>query len=202
MSTSRLHSTPLLAFALATFSSLAAAQQTGQTQPGTNVPTPAPATAPVTTTADPSPMTTVSPIVADPNEPVIDATTTRTTFLNRPLFLTGLILFAGSYGASAAVGATTDRADDKKLIYPVAGPWMDLTNRDCGGQACEQSDTHKALLIGSGVVQGLGALGLVMSLVIPEKTTRRWYLIGSEGTHIGPTLVGRSAYGLGAYGSF
>ena len=142
------------------------------------------------------------PMVADPNEPVIDASTTRSTFLNRPLFITGLVLLGGSYGASAVIGATTDRADDKKLVYPVAGPWLDLANRDCGAQVCSHENTFKALLIGDGILQGLGALGILTSLIVPEKTTRHWYLIGAEGTHVGPTAVGRSGYGVGAYGRF
>jgi hypothetical protein len=67
---------------------------------------------------------------------------------------------------------------------------------------CPHQNTFKALLIGDGILQGLGALGILTSLVVPEKTTRHWYLIGAEGTHVGPTVVGRSGYGVGAYGSF
>jgi hypothetical protein len=157
------------------------------------------ATSPATTSVIPV------PTVSDPNEPVIDATTTRSVFPNRPLLATGLVLLAGSYGASVIVGGTADREDDKKLVYPVAGPWMDLANRvDCNTTAggCDNEDLYKGLLIANGIVQGLGALGVVTSLFVPEKVTRRWYLIGQGSTHIGPTNVGRSGFGLGAYGTF
>jgi hypothetical protein len=141
-------------------------------------------------------------MIADPNEPVIDATTTHNSFLNRPLFFTGLIVLAGSYAPSAVIGATSDRADDKKLVYPVVGPWMDLANRDCGVPNCAHENVYKALLIGGGVLQGLGALGIVTSLFVPEKSTRHWYLVGADGTHVGPSVVGSSGYGVGAYGTF
>ena len=179
-----------------------------QTQPGTNVPTPRPAPAvtdgqtatPATTTPTPSVITPM--IVSDPNEPVIDATTTRSTYPNRPLLVTGLVVFGASYATSAVIGAMADREDDKKLIYPVAGPWMDLANRDCTNNTCSNEDLKKGLLIADGVVQGLGALGVLMSFVLPEKTTRKWYLIGQEGTHVTPMKMGYGGYGLGAVGRF
>src|SRR6476659_2520880 len=98
MSTSAHHA--LIAVALVTWSTAAIAQQ-----PGTNVQTQPPAPAPTTpASATDSPSMTVTatpgpgPMVSDPNEPVIDASTTRNTFLNRPLFVTGLVLLGGSYG--------------------------------------------------------------------------------------------------------
>ncbi len=95
-----------------------------------------------------------------------------------------------------------DREDDKKLVYPVAGPWMDLANRDCVNNNCSNEDLNKALLIADGVVQGIGALGVLMSFVLPEKTTRRWYLIGQDGTHVTPMKMGYAGFGLGAVGRF
>ncbi|HMJ55217.1 MAG TPA: hypothetical protein VK540_24240 [Polyangiaceae bacterium] len=185
---------------LASVTSVANAQQ----QPGTNVPTPRPAPAAATDapTAAPAPAISPLPVVSDPNEPVIDATTTRSTYPNRPLMVTGLVVFAGSYGASAIIGGMADREDDKKLVYPVAGPWMDLANRDCVANTCSNEDLNKGLLIADGVVQGLGALGVLMSFVLPEKSTRRWYLIGQEGTHITPMKMGYAGFGVGASGQF
>jgi hypothetical protein len=184
---------------MASVPSVAAAQQ----QPGTNVPTPQPTPSAATATAaTPAPTTSPLPIVSDPNEPVIDATTTRSTYPNRPLLLTGLVVFGGSYGASAIVGATSNREDDKKLVYPVAGPWMDLANRDCGQATCSNEDLYKGILIADGIVQGVGALSVLLSFVLPEKSTRKWYLIGQDATHVTPMKMGYGGFGLGASGKF
>jgi len=184
---------------ISSVASVASAQQ----QPGTNVPTPQPAS-PAAVATTPAPAATMSPlpVVSDPNEPVIDATTTRSTYPNRPLLVTGLVLFGASYAPSAIIGATADREDDKKLVYPVAGPWMNLANRDCGTSACSNEDLYKGLLIADGIVQGVGALGVLMSFVLPEKTTRKWYLIGQDSTQVTPMRMGYGGIGLGASGKF
>jgi hypothetical protein len=198
MSTTSLASVFVLVLSV---SSVANAQE-----PGTNVPTPRPAPAmtggqtATTTTATPAPGLSPLPLVSDPNEPVI--TTTRSTYPNRPLLVTGLVVFGASYATSAVIGAMADREDDKKLVYPVAGPWMDLANRDCVANTCSNEDLNKALLIADGVVQGVGALGVLMSFVLPEKSTRKWYLIGQDGTHVTPMKMGYAGFGLGAVGRF
>jgi hypothetical protein len=112
-----------------------------------------------------------------------------------------VVLLGGSYGASAIVAATSDRAADEKLYYPVAGPWMDLNDRNCDVNACPNRTTDTILLIGDGILQGLGALTLVVSLFVPEKTTRHWYLIGQKGLTLAPR-VGTSMAGLAATGNF
>jgi hypothetical protein len=127
---------------------------------------------------------------------------TETRFLNRPLFVSGLILFGGTYAASAIVAGTSDRPEDEKLYYPVAGPWMNLADRDCNTRPCANESLDTALLIASGIGQGLGALGVVTSLFVPEKTTRNWYLIGNSEWQVAPTNMGRYGYGVGAAGRF
>lgn len=162
---------------------------------GTNMATPLPMSGPNATGA-------VAPQSASGQaEPVIDAETTKSTLPNRPLLITGAVLLGGAYGASAIVAATSNRLEDEKLYYPVVGPWMDLNERDCNANPCSTKTLDQVLLVGSGVVQGLGALSLVMSLVVPEKTTRRWYLIGNESLSVAPQ-VGRYSTGLSAVGRF
>jgi len=136
-------------------------------------------------------------------EPVIDPTTHGSSLPNRPLLVTGLVLLGGSYGASAVAAGVSDRASDDKLYYPVAGPWMALKDRDCSADPCSRETLGTALLIGSGVVQGIGALSMVLSLMVPQKTTHTWYLIGNEhqenltvaplmaGDQIGALAIGR-----------
>jgi hypothetical protein len=167
-------------------------------------PPPAPQPPPQTASSASTPPTTTSALLsAQPSQAVEDLPTTETkSAINRPLMTTGIILLGGSYAASAVAAYTSERSEDQKnLYYPVAGPWMDLANRDCNARPCSNEGLDKALLIADGVAQGLGAIGVVTSLFIPEKTTRHWYLIGDDDLHGGPTRVG-TGYGLGAAGRF
>jgi hypothetical protein len=168
-------------------------------QPGTNIATPRPVGGTVATEAPAGAMAPQSSSLQA--EPIIDAQTTSSSRPNRPLLITGAILLGGSYGASAIVAATSERREDEKLYYPVVGPWMDLYARDCEADHCSTKTLDQVLLVGSGVVQGLGALGLVLSVLVPETTTRSWYLIGNERLSVMPQ-VGRYTTGLGAVGRF
>ncbi len=172
----------------------------GAQQAGTNAATPP---APTATVVSGNTATTPQIVpLGDSNEPVIDATSTKTTFINRPLMVTGLIFLAGSYGTAAIIGATSDKTSDEKLFIPVAGPWLDMKDRNCDVNVCTNEGAATAGLIVDGVFQGLGALAILTSFVIPEKTTHKWMLIGSEKLTIAPSQVGRSGYGLGAVGFF
>lgn len=169
-------------------------------EPGTNVQTPPPAQAPaVMGTQTSFDAHAELPATGMAQEPVIDPATTRRTVPNVPILVTGAVLLGGSYGASAIVAAASDRSADDKLFYPVVGPWMDLDKRDCGLDSCKSKTRDQVLLIGDGVLQGLGALGVVLSLVIPERTTRQWYLIGNErltlAPRFSPQITGFSAVG-------
>ena len=120
---------------------------------------------------------------------------TRLTFPNRPLLATGTTLFALSYVPTVIYQASDDRNED--LYIPVAGPWLDFANGDDGRIA-------KAALGVSGALQGLGALGMVSSLFIPERRTRRWYLLGggSRAFNVSPARMSRDGYGVFARGMF
>lgn len=133
------------------------------------------------------------------NVGALDRTVESKTWPNVPLLATGLVLLGGSYGASVIVGAASDRKEDDKLFIPVVGPWLDLHQRDCNANPCSNEGLNKALLIGDGVLQGVGALGVILSLVIPQTTTRNWYLIGNKSMAISPQL---SNLGLSAAGQF
>jgi hypothetical protein len=122
---------------------------------------------------------------------------TTTTWVNRPLLGTGVVLLGGTYAASAIVAAESSRPQDRpNLYYPVAGPWMDLGQRGAGNAG------QKALLVLDGVGQGLGALAIVSSLFIPEKKERHWFFVGTEKLQVAPTTVGYGGYGMGAAGHF
>ena len=128
-------------------------------------------------------------------EPQFEAETQRMTWPNVPLLSTGATVFGVSYLPAVVGGALTDAEGRKDLYIPVAGPWM-MFSKDP-----EESKGDKALLVADGVAQGVGALMLLTSFFIPEKTTRHWYLIGESDTRLAPTRIG-SGYGMGASGRF
>lgn len=155
--------------------------------------------APTTSMAESSvpgdPMATPSLVVEDPSREV-----PQHRWPHRTLLLTGLVVLGGSYGASAIVGAKSDRSADQKLFLPVVGPWLDLKSRDCGVNVCGNDGVNKALLIGDGALQGLGALGLLLSVIIPEPREPPWYAVGSQKFYVAPQ-IGRTN-GLSAAGEF
>jgi len=157
---------------------VAPAQATGSTEANDSAPAP-------------TPMSTLDLPVTETSSPI-----------NRPLMTTSLIVLGGSYGASAIVAYASSRPEDQKnLYYPVAGPWMDLANRDCNSRPCNNETLNKVLLIADGAGQGLAALGVLSSFFLPEKSTRHWYLLGNNDVHWAPSSVG-SGYGLAAAGRF
>jgi hypothetical protein len=169
------------------WASIAGAQQ----EPGTNAPTPLPANESVSATSG-------APIL---REPVIDASTQRSSLPNTPLLVTGTVVLGATYGASAVAAGLSDRDSDKELYYPVVGPWMSLSERDCDLEPCNRKTLGTVLLVGSGVLQGAGALSMLLSMVIPRTTTREWYLIGNEDLVVAP-LVGAGEFGATAVGRF
>jgi hypothetical protein len=123
------------------------------------------------------------------------------TWPNRPMLITGVVVLGGMYGASAIVAATSDRKADDKLFLPVVGPWLDLKNRDCEVNECGNDTFNKVLLVSDGAIQGIGAVTLLLSLVIPESSRKPWYLIGDEKLSVTPQ-VGTGVTGLRAVGAF
>jgi len=127
--------------------------------------------------------------------------TERQTWPNRPLLVTGTAVLVASYGASVIVAAASDRESDEKLYYPVVGPWISLSDRDCDVESCDNKGLGTALLIGSGVLQGGGALGMLVSLFVPEKTTESWYSFGNQDFMVTP-VAGTGELGAAAIGRF
>lgn len=164
---------------------------TAQQKPGTNAPTPLPA-------SESASSASAVPML---EEPVIDMTTERSSLPNTPLLLTGFVVLGGSYAASAAGAALSDSESDDKLYYPVVGPWMALNDRDCAVDSCNRKTLDTTLLVGSGVLQGIGALSMLMSMVIPRTTTHDWYLLGNSDVVVAP-LLGYGELGATAVGTF
>ena len=182
-----LQSLALASILLATWGGTAQAQQ----RPGTNAPTPVPASEAASSASR-------SPIL---EEPYIEPTAERSSLPNTPLLVTGTVVLGASYGASVIAASRSDSETDDKLYYPVVGPWMALNDRDCSVDPCSRKTLDTALLVGSGVLQGLGALGIIMSVFIPSTETHSWYLIGSDDMNVTP-LAGYGELGAIATGRF
>lgn len=92
---------------------------------------------------------------------------TETTGPNRALIRTGVLVLGVSYVPAFLVASTNPRPDDDYLYFPVAGPWLDLANRQpCS--SCENESLNKALLVTDGIFQGIGALEIVGSFLFME----------------------------------
>jgi hypothetical protein len=111
------------------------------------------------------------------------------------LALTGLILFGSAYTDSIFVAIISDRDADKRLFIPVAGPWLDLAQRDCSG--CSAEWLSRALLIVNGVAQGLGVTLMIASLFVPDGPRG----VGAGRLRIAP-MLGRGEVGLAGAATF
>ncbi len=130
---------------------------------------------------------------------------------NNGLLSKGFFAFLGSYVPSVIVAVVNDNSYDKRLYIPIAGPWVDLASRPgCGGigqSSCGAETGYKALLIVAGAVQALGALAIAGGLAVPERriTPAPAKADTKPTVHLQPAevgVVGRSGYGLAAFGTF
>jgi hypothetical protein len=105
--------------------------------------------------------------------------------------------------ASAVVAGESDYNPDRALFIPIAGPWVDLSQR--GGcpisfSTCNNETLNKVLLVGDGVIQGIGALTIIAAFLVPERPYRRRWGSNNELT-ISPLTL-RGGGGLAAVGTF
>jgi hypothetical protein len=123
-----------------------------------------------------------------------------------PMVVSGLVIFGLSYAPAVAVGSTSGLDADRTLLVPIAGPWIDLTQRPgCSGSgsACNTENTNKILLVTDGIFQGIGVITTLGGFLTParETTTVRRDAKGPT-WHLSPASFGASAYGLQALGTF
>jgi hypothetical protein len=135
---------------------------------------------------------------------------TETTGPNRTMLHTGVWTLGLSYVPAIIVAAESERHGDKNLYLPVAGPWMDLASRGAcpPNTRCTNETTNKALLVIDGIFQGVGALDIVGSFLLPETRTVTTRASKKGEMHVGalsfrltPVRM-NSGYGLSAIGSF
>ncbi|HEX5061790.1 MAG TPA: hypothetical protein VFV99_20625 [Kofleriaceae bacterium] len=195
-----------LVLAVALVPAIANAQSADPYDPQTPTPT-TPDTTSTTTVVTPPPQQPAPVVVVPPaQEPP------RTTIVtqqpesyevvdqwNAPVFATGALVFAGSYGASAIVAASSDHPGADRLYVPVVGPWLALNDwGDCpiDEPRCDTNTTHKVLLVADGVFQAGGVITMITGLLSP--TTHTVYQRTADATkvrvtptHNGFAVVGR-----------
>lgn len=167
-----------------------------QPAPSTTVVTPAPAPA-----AQP-PVVVVSPDQRPARTVVIDRdpeTETVRDSWNAPVFVTGALVFAGSYGASAVVASTSEHPGADRLYVPVVGPWLALNDwGDCPIEQprCDENTTEKVLLVADGVFQAAGVITMLTGLLSPsEHTVVRTRTADTTKTRLTPTRNGFAVVG-------
>lgn len=90
----------------------------------------------------------------------------RGTGTNTTMFRSGVGTLVLSYVPAVVVAGFSDEPSDQRLYIPVAGPWLDLGERDCPD--CRHETANKALLVVDGIFQGLGAIDIVGSFFVTE----------------------------------
>jgi hypothetical protein len=88
---------------------------------------------------------------------------------DRNLLRTGVWTLGLSYAPALVVAIESDLPADKYLYAPVAGPWLDLSARDCS--TCKHETLNKMLLVTDGVIQAIGSLEIIGSLLFIERAT-------------------------------
>ena len=157
-----------------------------------------------------SPSVHAQPPAMVPPPPPPPVMAERPVLPNPVLLRGGLAILAVGYVPAAAVGLFSDHKGDANLLIPVAGPWIDLATRDCSGsvtltydgpvelssgQRCGSNGTEQAALIVDGIVQGVGTLGIIGSLIIPERRLMTWASPTPNLTFVPTSFAGR---GMGA----
>jgi len=123
------------------------------------------------------------------------------------LLVTGLVTLTLSYVPAFVLASQSTLPIDQHLYAPVIGPWVDLANRpQCGATTvmCNTEGANQALLVADGIVQGLGALEILVGLatVASESPSNTPKVEDKVGVRVTPMQFGVGGYGLGAVGKF
>jgi hypothetical protein len=200
------------AIALTTVAALAVARvavaQEAGTDPqdpsaGSAVPAPMPAPADTIdtsittiTSAEPPPSAPASPTGLRERERLVAKQSIRP---NRPLLITGLSTFVGSYLTTAALTGVAvmrhHRNADRTMYMPLAGPWLHL-------RTVHEGTFDTLLIAGSGIIQAAGVAVSILSVFIPEKIPAAVVEARGIKVNLTATSFGRGSAGVGATGEF
>jgi hypothetical protein len=156
---------------------------------------------------------TVVPAVASAQEappppaPVTtQETTSQATGPSMAMVESGIVIFGLSYIPAVIVGASSGLNADRTLFVPIAGPWIDLTQRPgCApASSCNAENTAKVALVIDGIFQGIGALTVLGGFLTTAHETKTVQTSAAlrPTVRITPSQVGPTGYGMVALGSF
>jgi hypothetical protein len=150
---------------------------------------------------------TTTPAPRPPSIEGVGGDETKDTLLG-----TGLFLLAVSYLPAVSVAASSNLQVDQHLYVPIAGPWIDLSQRPtCSPPVnCAAEQTNRALLETSGILQGVGAFLTLVGLLTtsddpphhPAPKELNEAKLTSPKVQFAPTQFGAAGYGLAAFGKF
>lgn len=171
-------------------------------QPTVVVGQPAPAPAPVVSAPiEPAPTSVV--VTPPPTEPQYEEVYDS---YNAPVFTTGALVFAATYGASVITAAASDdERGNNRLYVPLVGPWLALNDRgDCDitKSSCDHETTAKVLLIADGVFQAAGVIAMLDGIFQPSshRVVARQAKLDTK-TRVRPSFAAASA-GLAVSGAW
>lgn len=119
---------------------------------------------------------------------------------NRPLLVAGAVVVLAAYAPTVILtAASNDPKTDQVLYLPLIGPWAHLASPTASTSV---TTVDTMLVIGSGVVQGIGAVIMLTSLFVPEHVALPTVQAGTTTVQFGPTSFGVASAGAGAVGSF
>ena len=158
---------------------------------------PATPTSTTTTTAASDDPVALAPVSASPAPKAEGTTLYQNRTPNRFFLYVGGAALAGTYTTTAVIAANNGSIKDHDLYLPIVGPWINLASRD----SATTSTGDTVLIVGSGILQGVGAGMVVASLFIPEKYATATIAAGPVKMNVTPT-AGAGAGGVGAFGTF
>jgi hypothetical protein len=119
---------------------------------------------------------------------------------NKPLLFTGGVAFLAAYAPTVILTTATSNSKTNQVLYiPLVGPWVRLASPT---STTSVTTVDTMLIIGSGVVQGIGAVLMATSLFIPGRVALPTLQAGDTKIYFGPTSFGVGSAGAGALGSF
>lgn len=113
---------------------------------------------------------------------------------NKTLLGGSIGLLALSYVPAAIVGIASPKGTDAWMALPVVGPWIAL-----GEGSSARPWTGDVAIAADGVIQGIAAVGIVTSFVVPDAELP---LGMNSKLRVTPTTMGKDGYGVGAGGVF
>jgi hypothetical protein len=140
-----------------------------------------------------------------PSSVTTQETTSQATGPSMAMVGSGIVIFGLSYVPAVVVGSTSGLGADRSLLVPLAGPWIDLTQRPgCPAQgSCNGETTNKVLIAVDGVFQAIGAITIVGGFLTTAHETKTVQQSAdlSPTLKVSPAQMG-SGYGLLAIGTF